>query len=538
MAGATCIVLVLNHLAYVFTNYTSSLMPGWDYLSTACYPIIFLWVGLLLRCRFNKPRLVVRYGILVATLVLLYWYGMAPQGTGWLLRSTYLDLVFTGVGYLVPLGMLEEAGRRKGWEYLLMLLVSVVCYTSISVLASRLRVGEMTPKFKDMESLVRSLSFQAEYLVLFLTLYFVLMFSFSQVGQWIGGQKWFRIPAIVAAVLSFLVALGNIVIHPTLRFGIARFIVQPVFVWLVVVLVRLIKKRKFRSLLLVAVIILSSCSRNNTVPESLRDIKEVVAQVDSMVSAMYGWEPRDSTYDTSADTLVYKLLDEYNAVNSDSFAISRADYVERQLAYDAARKTWAEFKRLCDAGKYKKALDYYLAERRGKKNEADFIVYLKHSTPRYYFFSEVLRPLLLEYKDKRDAHERYIELLKFEKAMEDVSIEMQAEGNGYVPEVYPHVVADLGFSLAAVGKMDEAKDLFSDLVSGLYWQTGDELYSYFLATSYSATVYLQENMVDEALKTWEDFRDYLKEEGNWYDPETLAECQQAVNAEILRTAVM
>ena len=100
------------------------------------------------------------------------------------------------------------------------------------------------------------------------------------------------------------------------------------------------------------------------------------------------------------------------------------------------------------------------------------------------------------------------------------------------------MVADLGFSLAAVGKMDEAQDLFGDLVNGLYWQTGDELYSYFLATSYSSTVYLQENMVDEALKTWEVFRDYLKEEGEKYDPEALAECLQAVNAEILRTAVM
>lgn len=290
--------------------------------------------------------------------------------------------------------------------------------------------------------------------------------------------------------------------------------------------------------IVLAVFILSACGHKNTVPESLSNIQLVVAQVDSMVSAMYGWEPRDSTYDASADTLVYNLLDEYNTVNSDSFAISRADYERRQLAYDAARETWAKFKQLIDAEKYKKALSYFLLERRGKKNEGDFIVYLKHSTPRYYFFSEILRPLLLEYKEKRVAHERYIELLKFEKAMEDVSIEMQAEGKGYVPEVYPHVVADLGFSLAAVGKMDEAQDLFSDLVSGLYWQTGDELYSYFLATSYSATVYLQENMVDEALKTWEDFRDYLKEEGDRYDPEALAECQQAVNSEILRTTLL
>ena len=243
MAGSTCIVLVLNHLAYAFTDYTSSLMPGWGYLSTLCYPILYLWVGLLLRCRFNAPRPLVRYAILAVTLTLFYRYAMVPQGNGWLLRYTYLNVVFTGIGYLVPPGMIEEAGRRKGWDYLLMLLVSAVCYTSISVVTARLRIGEMTLDFKDMEPLVRSLSFNAEYLVLILTLYFVVMFSFSQVGQWIGGKKWFRIMVIVAAVLSFLVALSNVVLPPTLRFGIARFIVQPVTVYLVYILIGAIKKR-------------------------------------------------------------------------------------------------------------------------------------------------------------------------------------------------------------------------------------------------------------------------------------------------------
>ena len=53
-----------------------------------------------------------------------------------------------------------------------------------------------------------------------------------------------------------------------------------------------------------------SCGPKKTVPGSLIGVKETVAKLDSTVTAMYGWEPRDSTYNASVDTLVANIIDQ------------------------------------------------------------------------------------------------------------------------------------------------------------------------------------------------------------------------------------
>ena len=58
---------------------------------------------------------------------------------------------------------------------------------------------------------------------------------------------------------------------------------------------------------------LTACSQSNPIPESLSVVKDVVAQLDSAVTAMYGWEPRDSTYNHSVDTLIAGIMNDYNA---------------------------------------------------------------------------------------------------------------------------------------------------------------------------------------------------------------------------------
>ena len=113
-----------------------------------------------------------------------------------------------------------------------------------------------------------------------------------------------------------------------------------------------------------------------------------------------------------------------------------------QEAFDNARETWNTFKALCIQDKFEKALDYYEGERAdGYPRTADFLIYLKHSTYRYYFYSEVLYPLLFEYRESEEALDRIISILELEMAMEEASMDMS--DNGYIPEVYPYVVRDL-----------------------------------------------------------------------------------------------
>ena len=95
-----------------------------------------------------------------------------------------------------------------------------------------------------------------------------------------------------------------------------------------------------------------ACGQQKSIPENLSDVKTVVAQLDSAVTAMYGWEPRDSTYNHSLDTLVAGMMNEYKADDPEYEHQDEGVPVIQQQAYDEARVTWAEFKRLIDADKY------------------------------------------------------------------------------------------------------------------------------------------------------------------------------------------
>ena len=288
------------------------------------------------------------------------------------------------------------------------------------------------------------------------------------------------------------------------------------------------------SLILLLTSALAACGQNNSIPESLSEVKGIVAKLDSAVTAMYGWEPRDSTYNHSIDTVVSAIMDQYETEHPDRPKEVRTEHAVQQQAYDEARVTWAEFKRLIDADKYSEALDLYEGENASSrgKNSGDFLVFLKHSTQRYVFFSQVLLPMMQEYKDADSARVEYINLLHLEKAMEDGTIAMNAETTGYVPEVYPSMVMDLGFALLADGKMDEAQNLFGDIANAIYLQTDDALYANFIATKYAASLYLHDEKPDWARASWEDFKGYLEENKGDYDEEELARCLEKIDTEI------
>ena len=287
--------------------------------------------------------------------------------------------------------------------------------------------------------------------------------------------------------------------------------------------------------IIIAVIICSlSCSQKKTVPESLVGIKKVVAQLDSAVTAMYGWEPRDSTYNHSVDTLVADIMNDYKADEPEYQHQDGSIPAIDQQTYDKARDTWSEFKQLIDYESYEEALDFYLSGGDGetKKNLEDFLVFLKHSTHRFTFFSEVLKPLMQEYKGNDYAREEYINLLQLEKALEDASIEMHADDTGYVPEVYPSVVCDLGIALANSGKMDEAHELFYDMIDGVYGLTGSALLANYMASKYAERLYLIEDDKEGAIANWNRFKEAVEQNKSNFDPEEVEVCLERVEEAI------
>ena len=247
-------------------------------------------------------------------------------------------------------------------------------------------------------------------------------------------------------------------------------------------------KQLLSSALMLASVV--ACAQTTDVPENLVGVKEVVAQIDSAVTSMYGWEPADSTYNPATDTLMASILDQLP-----DHPIQSAGSV-RQVAYNQARVTWTHFKQLIDADEYEKALDFYLSEDENGKKAGDFLLFLKHSSQRYPFLSQVLRPLMFEYKGADYALEAYVNALRLEKAMEDASIDLSAETNRYVPEVYPFVVRDLCLGLAVMGEMEEAEGLASDMARGVYGLTGDVLYCNYVATQLLAQMYTYVDKLD------------------------------------------
>lgn len=238
---------------------------------------------------------------------------------------------------------------------------------------------------------------------------------------------------------------------------------------------------------------LTSYVHSITIPEKLKGVKEIVMQLDSAVTAMSGAESEDPS--------------------CESFA--------------KARDNWAVFTKLIEEDKYESALNFYQDGRMG-----DFLIHLKHSRQRYSFFSQVLRPLMQVYKGDDDALKQYIENLQLEKAMEDLSIDLQADGNGYIPDVYPFVIRDLGYSLAITGKMIEAQELFKDLIDAVYGLTGDALYANYIGTQYVAKLYILDGNVEWAIESWRSFKEYLEEYKTDYDEEELDPTLELIQNEL------
>ena len=76
------------------------------------------------------------------------------------------------------------------------------------------------------------------------------LFSFSRAGQWLGGRKWFRWIVAVPCLFSFVLAASNLITAgfrwDIILVRLIQFLVQPVTVWLVVVIRNAVKNRPAR----------------------------------------------------------------------------------------------------------------------------------------------------------------------------------------------------------------------------------------------------------------------------------------------------
>ena len=239
MCGTACTLLVINHLLNRVLPYEElPAIPGFGYTLGICWGVLFLWAGMLLRRRWPSLRWWIQLPVLALALFCLYRYRLGVWITYRSIPYLYLSVI--GAGFLVPPDALDREREKSGWMDLALLLVSAFCYTAVAVVQGRLQsTSAFLPQFKDMERLLVWLVNTTEPLMLFVTLYFAVRFSFSKEGRWMGTQEWFKVVSCASFIIAFLACLSRYWFPWA---DSLRFFVQPATIYLLTVLIRAAKK--------------------------------------------------------------------------------------------------------------------------------------------------------------------------------------------------------------------------------------------------------------------------------------------------------
>lgn len=250
IGGAVCSALMANHIIGRMSDWNEpSVFPGFGIMCGLCFPILYFWVGTLLRTCVKDPKWWLQILIAGASIYGLYFYRHYAENWGY---ADALYLSMAGMGFLIPPKTLLSSSQNRGWISLAMILLSLFCYTALTTAKDRLLWGPIIPEHPDMELMMETILVNAEPLMIIISIYFVAQFAFSEVGQKLGSLVWFRGIIAIPCVYAFLGYLGRLFTMRMFFFAnhwvyyspIMWFIVQPVTIYLVVFISRLIKERR------------------------------------------------------------------------------------------------------------------------------------------------------------------------------------------------------------------------------------------------------------------------------------------------------
>lgn len=260
------------------------------------------------------------------------------------------------------------------------------------------------------------------------------------------------------------------------------------------------KTQLFPALLLICVT-MNGQTGLGIVRPSLLEITETVSSFDTKVKEAY------TEIGSAFDAKVKEAYKDYPLPDSLAYDYLNSDEIEKSR--NIAEQRWDKFIGLCRSYSYGKALDCYL------EDFADFFVYLRFSADRYEFLSSILLPLMRECRGEEFARKRYIEDLSFEKSNEEFMIAINEEdGEGYVPEVYPDVVRDLGHALAADGRLDEALALAEDLLNPALRSAG---YGAYAGARYIMGIFEKTGSAEDSDRFYEAIRQLVSRDKNLPD---------------------
>ena len=251
MAGFACLVFLLNMFFWSQGEGYHSLVPGFSFTAALAFPVMSAWLGIIIRRWKSTSRLwiLIPLGLFaLAELVLSVTRPDLFSQENRIRQSVAMIIM----GYLIPESQQEAFTRKGQWlPSLLVLIGAALCYTCVMVAEPRVSInsftgGRLSPEeAATTQNLVFSLLKIAETASLAIAVYFAAAVSFSSLGRAIGEISWVRPILGTCCVLVFFWTAGTFLSSISYRFRgdfLIRTMSNPVFVYLVIVISRTIRK--------------------------------------------------------------------------------------------------------------------------------------------------------------------------------------------------------------------------------------------------------------------------------------------------------
>ena len=244
LAGGASLVMLL---ARIFSPYYDLLpIRGSWMIRLLVLPVLCLWCGMLVHyCLRGKAR---SWGTVAGLLaaVMLYFSRLTVDSAG-MSGAAANNLLAFFLGLALPWDHIRENGDHMGAKSAVLCLLTALGYTALQLVWLRLIIGPvMVPECEDMRQFLLVVVTNILPLAMIPPILLAVEFAFSKAGQWLGSRKWFLWLAIPAAIISFFGALARSPYRIALDLSwetavLIRILVQPVSVYLLVVLVRIVK---------------------------------------------------------------------------------------------------------------------------------------------------------------------------------------------------------------------------------------------------------------------------------------------------------
>ena len=242
MAGGACLIGLFGHYLRIDGPLH---VRGIQFITSLVIPTLCFWVGMLIRYKVGKPK---RWVLAIAAVLMVaaYCYSFYVHTIPVWLNIHYQWWGLLLLGFILPWDYLYQHRDPDGIKSGILLLISALAYSVLDLVNERMEIVSMPAPVNDLGFLLASVTTIVLPLMALLPVYFAAEFSFSKAGQWLGSRKWYQVICWIAATIFFVSILldlphmrGNMLV-----WHLTQLIVQPVTVYLIIVVCRIIRKKE------------------------------------------------------------------------------------------------------------------------------------------------------------------------------------------------------------------------------------------------------------------------------------------------------